>query len=133
MKKQKSAMGVRCVAHLVMDWVWLTGTAIMLAGFVGCATKDPLSSTAHFSQTLKLTPESPEAIIGKSGATRVRLLSISEDGTTRLVIVGSTTTLAVRPGEFFSSREFGLRGLRLLSASKSDGTATVEARWADKP
>ena len=105
--------------------------AFVMFWLCGCATHDANHrSITHYAQVVKLTPEKPEARVSKRGHIELRLLSIAEDGTTRIALAGSDNNLTAKPGEYFESREFGIRGLQLVSASKADGVALLRARWA---
>jgi len=113
--------------------------------FVGCALRpstvqltrlpastpeDVVVSTPPITHTLivqdlTLSTAKPTAQLGQYS---IRLLSIADDGTTQIRVAQTDRVLGARPGECFVSYEFGQRGLQLLSASKSSGTATMTSR-----
>ena len=76
-------------------------------------------------QDLTLSATKPTAQLGQYS---IRLVSIAEDGTTQIRVAQTDTVLSARPGECFVSYEFGQEGLELLSASKSNGTASMTSR-----
>ena len=73
-----------------------------------------------------LTPKRPTAHIGKS---KIKLLSIGDDGAAQISIVPGDKVLTALPGGYFESEEFAEEGLRLLSASRSNGVASLV--WTD--
>lgn len=60
-------------------------------------------------------------------ATRIQLLSISGDQTTK-ILTQSGEILTGRPGDYFASPGLGASGLQLLSASSQQGDALFEQR-----
>jgi hypothetical protein len=76
-------------------------------------------------QPLTLSVSRP---LAQRGDCSVRLISIADDGTTRIRIVETGTELAAHPGEFFDSAEFGSQGLQLVSASKKTGVVSLISR-----
>jgi len=76
-------------------------------------------------ETLTLSVAHP---VTQRGDCTVKLVSIADDGTTRIRVVENGRELTAHPGEFFDSAEFGSQGLQLISASKKAGTASMISR-----
>jgi hypothetical protein len=84
----------------------------------------PLSYT-HVEETLTFSIAHP---LTQRGDCNVRLVSIADDGTTRIRVVETGRELTAHPGEFFASPEFGMHGLQLVSASKKSGVVSMISR-----
>ena len=76
-------------------------------------------------QTLTLSVARP---LTRRGDCSMRLVSIADDGATRIRIVATGRELTAHPGEFFDSAEFGSQGLQLISASKKTGVVSMVSR-----
>lgn len=105
--------------------------------FSGCSRQSDMESktgvsrtftVTHVGQTFTLTTNAPLASITGH---LVRLLSIADDGTTVLTIVGSNQTLMARVGEPFSNSPFGSHGLTLESASRAEGKVVLIRHGAE--
>jgi len=63
---------------------------------------------------------------------KARLVSIAEDGTTRILAVTSGEILEAAVGGYFiGTNAYGTQGLRLISASSQTGEARFERMWCE--
>lgn len=85
-------------------------------------------TVTHVVQTFTLTTNAP---IASMSGREVRLLSIADDGTTVLTIVGSDQILTARVSEPFSNSPFGAHGLTLESASSAEGKVVLIRHGAE--
>ena len=77
-------------------------------------------------QTLTLSTAQTVALRGDS---KIELVSIADDGTTKIRIVETGKELSAHLGDFFDSAEFGSQGLQLISASKKIGAVSMISRY----
>src|SRR6266404_6460582 len=91
---------------------------VLLAVVNGCSSANHFSGTTHtlVVQDITLNYAKPTAQLGRYS---IRLLSIADDGTTRIGIAQTDKELSACPGQCFVSYEFGQEGLELVSASKN--------------
>jgi hypothetical protein len=89
------------------------------------ATRLPIHSHALIVQNVRLSNAKPTAQLGQY---TIRLVTIADNGTTQIRVIQTDAVLSARPGQCFTSYEFGQEGLRLVSASKSRGTASMISR-----
>lgn len=104
--------------------------AITIASLVflaGCSSGRQLTGMSHtlVVQDFTLTHAKPTAQLKQYS---IKLVSIADDGTTQIRVTQTDKVLSALPGHCFVSYEFGQEGLQLLSASKSNGTATMISR-----
>ncbi len=90
----------------------------------GCSSPRSLPGTRHtlVEWHVTLSQAKPEGHVGQFS---VRLLDIADDGTTQIRLQQTGKVLSAGLGQYFVSEGFGREGLKLLSASKSDGTARL--------
>ena len=82
--------------------------------------------TLH-SREVVLSSEHP-----KDDFINAMLVSIAEDGTTRIQTVASGETLKAPVGGYFvGTNAYGTQGLRLISASTSTGEAHLMRKWCE--
>jgi hypothetical protein len=118
--------------------------SILTIAFAGCAGHrsarvTPLPPTVSSEPVPVLTPHSHTLVqetltltltrpTTQRGDYHVGLVSIADDGTTRIQVVETGKELTAQPGGFFASQEFGSKGLQLLSASKASGAVSMVSR-----
>jgi hypothetical protein len=63
---------------------------------------------------------------------KAKLVSIAEDGTTRIQTLTSGETLEAPVGGYFvGTNAYGSQGLRLVSASRQEGEARFKRMWCE--
>src|ERR1043166_6962204 len=78
-----------------------------------------------YSREVVLSKEHPDDDFLKA-----RLVSVAEDGTTRIQTFASDETLEAPVGGYFvGTNAYGTHGLRLISASHQNGEARFERKW----
>ena len=124
-------------------------TGILTAVLVGCAaprsaqvtllparSSEPTLSSAPIPALMphsyalveeKLTLSAAHPVT-RRGECQIRLVSIVDDGATRIRIVETGKELTAHPGGFFASSEFGSQGLQIIAASKSTGAVSMISR-----
>lgn len=105
-----------------------TIVTLLLGLGAGCSSvPGSLSGFTLHSREVVLSREHP-----RDDFINARLVSIAEDGTTRIQTVTSSKTLEAAVGGYFvGTNAYGTQGLRLISASTKTGEAHLMRNWCE--
>ena len=92
----------------------------------GCGATHSLSTHTLHSRDIVLSERHREDTF-----LQARLISIAEDGTTRIKVMASGEEIEASVGSYFvgTNNAYGTQGLELVSASKSTGVACLRRTW----
>jgi hypothetical protein len=102
--------------------------AILLLGLVaGCSSAPSFSGRESFvlrSREVVLSRQHPQDDFLKA-----RLVAIADDGATTIQVIDTGDTLRAVPGDFFAPGPYGIRGLKLISASAEKHEVHLLLTW----